>query len=105
MCQELKEAGLPGHRQPRRECFYTCWNEINKEGLLVPVLCRPTLSELIEECGECFIALERQEALWGVEWGAVGWLESAGCEHKEGAASPKEAVAKLYLKIRDGKTM
>jgi len=59
----------------------------------------PTLSELIEECGEEFDELVRLSE----EWIARGnYSNNDGI--KVFAKTPEEAVAKLYLKLNDKQT-
>ncbi len=54
----------------------------------------PTISELIEECGNNFHVLHRWITMKGLLWGAAdryGLIEEG--------KSPEEAVAKLWLKL------
>jgi hypothetical protein len=66
----------------------------------------PTLSELIEACGDKLIALQRQDLVpvadKSFKWCAVkkyiDYEEPAVCEGGYGQ-TPKEAVAKLWLEL------
>ena len=72
----------------------------------------PTLSELIEACGEGFVKLENEDALINEEdlkatgWYAMGFKrtdvgkEGLGYRHGTGS-TPEIAVAKLYLKLNE----
>jgi hypothetical protein len=53
----------------------------------------PTLSELIEACGEHFIMLNQHSSN---SWGAVG-----GPHHDECGRTPVEAIARLWLTLND----
>lgn len=118
LCLKLKEAGFPQHAQPRRACYYDCFNDENEEGLFVPFVCKPTLSELIKACGEAPHLLLQRDRYNGAyshgSWLSIGdwydeqpWNEDdLTCAefwanaHEElvfSGDSPEEAVAKLYL--------
>ena len=51
----------------------------------------PTLSELIEACGENFGSLDKQHD---------GWLASANFDQSCFAKTPAEAVARLWLALQ-----
>jgi hypothetical protein len=84
LIKQLKDAGFP------KEFVNT---ELTHGGY-------PTLSELIEACGDHFIELERIDKKKWLAQG--GWIENDCCRrpHKDQvAASPEEAVAKLWLAL------
>lgn len=59
--------------------------------------CEPTLSGLIEACGNDFDFLQREE---GYEWYAHGKKQDIEYgSDKEYAKTPEEAVAKLWLEL------
>lgn len=97
LAKQLKDAGFP---QDKRECQddpYTCCehgiyyngSDINDTPYY------PTLSELIEACGERFYALRRAMDIWMAR-------DDYGFEFK--GKTPEEAVAKLYLKLNEKNT-
>lgn len=58
----------------------------------------PTLSELIEACGNEFVSLEKEY------WGNVIMYKATGYDELSDAdKSPEEAVAKLWLKLQNKK--
>lgn len=56
----------------------------------------PTLSELIDACGEHFFALSAPIERKGYE----NWVASGGTKMQKGP-TPEEAVAKLYLALNE----
>jgi hypothetical protein len=97
LARELKEAGFPNigdvqHRQGRTflspdgtERIYSLGDEAPTDNWFVP-----TLSELIEACGEVDLHLQH---FVGADWGASG-----GPEVGHGPTA-EEAVARLWLAI------
>lgn len=110
LAKELKEAGYPLETWSRLDC-----------GEYEPVLCinggeyrTPTLSELIEACGESFLLLRKQHnpdlpserATW---WKAESKAQEQSTEPYAGAdekqyisrkgSTPEEAVARLWLSL------
>lgn len=55
---------------------------------------KPTLSELIEACGEIH--------LWGPNQGS-GWYADGGENTKQHGSTPEEAVANLWLALNEKK--
>jgi hypothetical protein len=84
LAKQLKDAGFPND--------WTHWNDDDDfRGYIAP-----TLSELIEACGDRFYKLYRREG--------EGWYTQAGCESIEepeesNGATAEEAVAKLWLAL------
>ena len=58
---------------------------------------KPTLSELIEACGDGFFRLSHSENNDGTEWDAESW-ESGEIET---GTTPEEAVARLWLALNN----
>lgn len=84
--KKLKDAGFP-FREP------TC--EFCKEHGISCGASYPTLSELIEACGDEFIALHKGKNIWYAE----GEDEPLEPEQQFGK-TPEEAVANLYLALK-----
>lgn len=85
--KELKAAGWPHHTD---RCSNICQNEHI-----------PTLSELIEACGDGFNGLDREEMyndgnLVNVRWMARPTQKGAEVVY---APTPEEAVARLWLAL------
>lgn len=79
LAKQLKDAGFP------------------QKGMITPedMAYSPTLSELIEACGEKFEMLSRFNGCKPeFQWEATGLLEGV-----EMGKSPEEAVAKLWLEL------
>jgi len=83
--QELKDAGFGLLKMP-----------VTSTGKPEILYYTPTLSELIEACGDVFYSLEQKPV-------AAGWSASAFIsyeKHTEARGStPEEAVARLYLAL------
>ena len=74
LAKQLKDAGFPG----------------------LSGLAEPTLTELIEACGERFESLNRHgEGAWGAE----GWPTDNTTPLLVVGSTPEEAVAKLWLAL------
>ena len=91
LAKQLKDAGFPQHNIGRALC--PCRNR--KAGNERVDYCIPTLSELIDACGNDDFELTRFNKKW-----CARMLN----EHKYGiiygfGKTPEEAVAKLYLKL------
>ncbi len=98
LAKQLKDAGFPQHS--------LCNNECMTEGDVGIDMCIPTLSELIEACGEKFKTLERPEKLG--EWIATKRNEfkdnkNVGAAFGMYGKSPEEAVANLLLALNKKK--
>lgn len=95
LAKKLKEAGFP------QKGIYegTTYNlsDIKKVGVNIGDVYIPTLSELIEACGDDF------EVIWK-GWGSTKWLAAPRTsygdpeDYSEGC-TPEEAVANLWLEL------
>ena len=103
---ELKNAGFPLKEHKFYDdfsgVFDRCYNcpELDKEGVMS--WCVPTLSELIEACGDKFIdlALVRREISPELREREGQWYASAGMPLIEiYSHTPSEAVARLWLEL------
>ena len=85
LAKQLKEVGFPQHKfeDHNKECL----NRVNMD------VCFPTLSELIEACGDEFTSLGRGYIRDNPYFEAESYELS--CKGK----IPLEAVAKLYIKL------
>lgn len=87
LAKELKETGFPKHK---------CADFV--EGEIICGLCdqgiNPTLSELIEACGDNLYALYRHYGSWQAHSNSDQW----DTEIADGA-TPEEAVARLWLEL------
>lgn len=91
---KLKEAGFP---QMEKGKFITKNNEVLDYQLSYTVYL-PTLSELIDACGDSFEALIRQAG----GWAATHNHENYGTRQVSNSnigSTPEEAVANLYLAL------
>lgn len=106
LAKELKDAGFPQksgfHASNAKNC------NCNTRGLATSchLAYLPTLSELIEACGEGFESLVRADYEdIGVEWEAYPTDKAykgdciAGCCGYETGDTPEEAVARLWLAL------
>ena len=100
LAKELKDAGFPqkGDLMWEKDIDFPIHHNYDK-GCYCPK-CQgedfciiPTLSELIDACGEKFRGLQK---------GMFDWL-AEGEKAVESAKTPEEAVAKLWLKLKVGK--
>jgi hypothetical protein len=93
LCKKLKDAGFP-QRGDGKDLG------INKKDtpLLSQILENvyfPTLSELIKECGDEYLMLTKAK---------YGWIaDSIDPTDRTTGKTPKEAVAKLWLKLKNKK--
>ena len=132
LCKKLKDAGFPqkGNQgyyinEADKVCFTTDWNITDTAGVIIEyfdpehrvisktskayVVIVPTLSELIEECGDRFMSIETAKAgmLGPFDRQYGGWC----CDYYEGnrylgkiiGFSPEEVVANLWLKLNEKK--
>lgn len=119
LAKELKDAGFPqGVKEQVRDCFYfgedgelRMWPWGDKEPELTGFTKSPSLSELIEACGEGF------DDLWGPYhneehkrtgyWRANGFMLREDWKHHSDphthpaalGSTPEEAVARLWLAL------
>lgn len=99
LCKQLKEAGFPIREHENSKCEHRRFP--NSKDDHFPLICSPTLSELIEACGDMFTSLTRnRNGSWstmsksGKKYPEFDWTASDG-------KTPEEAVAKLWLKLHD----
>jgi hypothetical protein len=92
LAKELKDVGFPQSGPPSR----FLWQPTDKPNVMDNGVYCPTLSELIEACGDRFEQLKR---INDVMWYADGEPHP---DHSYRAAfsSPEEAVARLWLALR-----
>lgn len=120
LAKQLKEAGFPQgmgdylvkNKDEKKHRSFRITEERGYENLLAvgyDLIFIPTLSELIEACGDRFFQLFRwdnDKELQG-KWGAVGQLpyydsNTADTEvFRVDEKTPETAVAKLYLKLNE----
>lgn len=102
LAKRLKEAGLPQKSLGR----FKMW--IDPDGLVtdytetqhLDAIYLPTLSELIEWCGEEFISVNRAFDDEGVaQWYAVSQKMTIPSDDKLGFSTPEEAVAELGIAL------
>lgn len=101
--KKLKDAGFPQGDDLYCKCAFLSDKEQGKQDVTYDChtekVANPTLSELIEACGEYFGALVRVKNVWKAV--AIGrtmddlTLPSQECE----GTTPEEAVANLYLAL------
>lgn len=107
LCQKLRDAGFPfiripsvaeGHRTLVIEGDVTYFGSVDlSDGCPYWI---PTLSELIEACGDEFETLNQtpdQEGLYF--WYAVAGDITVPSDDRLGFSTPEEAVAQLYLTL------
>jgi serine/threonine protein kinase HipA of HipAB toxin-antitoxin module len=93
LAKQLKDAGFP-LRKPGQERVYF---EIVEEGKSAGIFIYPTLSELIEACGDRFYHLRKS-----VKWFAAAMFDPTDVRELWGD-TPEEAVAKLWLALNTEK--
>lgn len=94
LCKKLKEAGFPQTNQ-NKVCDGSDLDESGKA-----IWCsEPSLSELIEACGECLFSLynEIETAPSGLD--VIRYWKARGGGQEERGSTPEEAVANLYLQL------
>lgn len=95
--KKLKDAGFPQRVGITTMIWkgenWTSAASINEAIDLTTVLVQPTLSELIEECGDDFEALQKRVFKNKSDWVATSHVLYAVGDF------PKEAVANLYLAL------
>jgi len=98
LAKQLKDAGFSQTR-----CDYSRVHSAPGRHLDGSSECamNPTLSELIEACGDGFERLVRISA--AKDWGAIVWQAQGGRQDYEVAqsATPEEGLAKLWLALHD----
>ena len=97
LAKQLKDAGFP---QKNTGVFSFSYVFETKEGNLETgdKAYVPTLSELIEACGERFDSLENA---FQNGWRADGWDITEEIILTKIGSTPEEAVAKLWLKLHE----
>ena len=95
LAKELKEAGFPQNLGVSRDSSWVgIDNTYNHYSLGEDYCYIPTLSELIEACGEGFESLIRTKTKDDYTWSARGYNYPT-----DGYKAPEEAVAKLWLAL------
>jgi len=100
LAKQLKDAGFPQKENDHTGQRWIDENTVYEHPTYDDVECLvPTLSELIEACGEGFSSLHVSRAPLGFKdvWFAHKSSEHPGCE----GYSPEEAVAQLWLSLHD----
>lgn len=84
LAKQLKDAGFPWPTD-KEKYDICCWE--------------PTLSELIEACGNNFELLTSRSV--GIKWRADSWPWGTLKKNVEGKGdTPEEAVARLWIELR-----
>lgn len=118
ICKRLKDAGFPQKKIEAGDDVFVDenskqqWNEnIGVVNIIKEAIRIPTLSELIDACGDGFDSLERYSS--GKRWRCVKWIKHIykcddgksryGClwKGKTWGFTPEEAVANLYLALHE----
>lgn len=104
LAQKLKEAGFKQygngycHLKNGEDYFYDTYDKANEYNDSLIISYVPTLSELIEECGDEFGGLHRDTP--EEDWFALTFSGIIGDIYGKGS-SVEEAVAKLWLEINN----
>ncbi len=100
LCKKLKEAGYEQQGYFWLEAEGNLW--IYDKSLKERDVVMPTLSELIEACGDGFSTLEVYREEGNPQWCAFEFHQSP--RNTEGTGStPEEAVANLWLDLKGNK--
>lgn len=104
LAQKLKDAGFPirilgeeelGHMEDPDDCPFYIPTEEDEDGT---VYCTPTLSELIEACGNEIHRLWRVDESY--DDGKTKWCATGTNDFNDGTGTtPEEAVARLWLAL------
>ncbi len=87
LAKQLKDAGFPQHQSMENGDYFTGQEELYASN--------PTLSELIEACGDGFRTLDRFREN---DWVATGVSPvNGGTENNIAGKTPEESFAKLWL--------
>lgn len=102
LCKKLKDAGFP-QMVAGGGYFLDPDHEVHGEQITFrgDVVYVPTLSELIEACGEDFDLIRREELeswLGGTRWCCMGNPDDYGINQYYGS-TPEESVANLWLAL------
>jgi hypothetical protein len=101
LAKELKDAGFPESDAGRTRHHPECDIDRPQKDCLGYGY-QPTLSELIEACGEQFERLERDTE--STEPNGVYWTAYAHSQdHGEFGSTPEEAVVRLWLALKKSK--
>lgn len=95
LCKQLKDAGFPLSMKGYDDyCRQVYMDESNYEEEEERYAHKPTLSELIEACGDEFWLLKRMNPTY--------WLAEAKSIHVPvDGKTPEEAVARLWLALQE----
>lgn len=109
LAKKLKDAGFPQgleHQfvKSKNDTEWYIWNrtdisEFETPNTIVSGISCPTLSELIEACGEEFLSLDSPRVDGIGEWCAVGTLGENQLYREANGQTPEEAVANLWLAL------
>ena len=107
LCKKLKDAGLDqelkmGHWICKHELLDPTITEETDNCYGEQLMYRPTLSELIEACGDGFNNLQKvlNVGMVGLDREGFHWSCDIGDEVITGS-TPEEAVARLYLALKE----
>ena len=109
LAKQLKEAGFPqaGEHLDYDRCPYMIYPNDIDDGVSKNGCYDPTLSELIEQCGERFGYLTQYDRYKGEGWFAGGhkikWESDELGDIKCEGETPEEAVVNLWLKLNESK--
>jgi hypothetical protein len=101
LAKRLKDAGFPQETKAysRWECphGFTPWSTAHVCN--EPAIKLPTLSDLIEACGDQFIELDRADSQWLAQGGQIVDDCSLRRHKSEVGTTPDEAVANLWFAL------
>ena len=105
LAKQLKDAGFPqeGKGLYWEPTYFGYTGEKVDKPKTEHCVYLPTLSELIESCGDKFGQLVQCDRFKGEGWFAIGcptkWEDDGVLNIQEEGETPEEAVAKLWLKL------
>lgn len=91
LAKQLKDAGYSFTECHIENCPYV-GDSLDESGRNYH---HPTLSELIDACGDKIFSLQREED----DDGYIGWLAGDGTTTSVKGSTPEEAVANLYIAL------
>ena len=107
ICKQLKDAGFPQERgrEPLPNCYWNFNSAVPEQGWYLDnenlayekeyTIYIPTISELIEACGDRFDCLRKVDNIW--QGGEISMFEV--CATISEGSTPEEAVANLWLEL------
>ena len=90
LAKKLKDNGFP--QENKKEHCPGCYCDIQDPYI-------PTLSELIEACGDEFVCLEREDMEDDWTWKVVAYSDKERGFIYKTSKTPEEAVSKLWLEL------